>query len=89
MPTRSAAIAPQLGLHARTATVFARMALAAGIPITVTKGNTSVNAASMLAVMALGVRRGEEVTLSAEGEGADEVLAQLVAFLESDHDAIG
>ena len=61
---------------------------ATGIPVTIGKeGGKTVNAASMLAVMALGARFGEEVVLSADGEGSDEILADLVAFLEIDHDA--
>lgn len=87
MPSRNATIASRIGLHARHATLFARKASAAGIPVTVGKGTgRPVNASSMLAVMALGAKCGEKVTLTAEGDGATEVLDELVAFLETDHD---
>ncbi|MDO5734907.1 MAG: HPr family phosphocarrier protein [Propionibacteriaceae bacterium] len=87
MASRTATIASAIGLHARPATLFTKRAAAAGIPVTVAKGDTSVNAASVLAVMALGAKFGEEVVLTAEGPTADEVLDDLVAFLETDHDA--
>jgi phosphocarrier protein len=38
-------------------------------------------------VMSLGAGHGEEVTLTADGDGADEVLDQLVAMLATDLDA--
>ena len=87
MTTRTATIASSVGLHARPATLFTKRVTASGIPVTVTKGGKTVNAASMLAVMALGAKCGEEVILTAEGPRADEVLEDLVAFLETDHDA--
>lgn len=88
MASRTATIASTVGLHARPATLFTKKVAAAGMPVTVGKeGGKTVNAASMLAVMALGAKHGEEVILTADGEGADEVLDDLVAFLETDHDA--
>ena len=46
-----------------------------------------MDATSILGVMALGAKHGEEVVLSAEGEGADEALDQLVELLSRDLDA--
>lgn len=88
MTSRTATIASSVGLHARPAALFVKKVTEAGIPVTIGKeGGKTVNAASMLAVMALGAKHGEEVVLTADGEGADEVLADLVRFLEVDHDA--
>lgn len=88
MPSRTAVIASSVGLHARPATLFTKKVSAAGIPVTLGKeGGKTVNAASMLAVMALGAKHGEEVVVTAEGEGAEAILDDLVTFLETDHDA--
>ena len=46
-----------------------------------------MNAASILAVIALGANTGDEVTLEASGDDADAVLDRLVAMLETDQDA--
>lgn len=87
MPQRTATIASTVGLHARPATLFTQKVSEAGIPVSVgKKEGKAVNAASILAVMALGAKYGEEVILIADGEGADAVLDELVAFLETDHD---
>ena len=47
-------------------------------------GGPAVDAASMLMVMSLAVRKGEEVTLTSDDDG---VLDQLVGLLEQDLDA--
>ncbi len=88
MSSRTATIASSVGLHARPAALFTQKVAATGIPVTIGKEDgKTVNAASMLAVMTLGAKHGEEVILSAEGDNADEILEDLVAFLETDHDA--
>ena len=88
MPERTVVIASAVGLHARPASLFSQAAAAAGVPVMVTNAEgASVNAASILGVLSLGVDHGETVTLTAEGEGADAALDTLVELLESDLDA--
>ena len=88
MPERRVVIGSKVGLHARPAALFVQAATAAPVPVTIAKdGGDPVNARSILSVLALDARGGEEVVLAAEGEGADEVLEQLVQFLLVDHDA--
>lgn len=88
MSSRTATIASSVGLHARPAALFVKKVTATGIPVTIGKeGGKTVNAASMLAIMALGAKYGDEVILNADGEGSNAVLDDLVAFLEIDHDA--
>lgn len=88
MPTRTVAVASRVGLHARPAALFTQAVTAAGIPVTITSGGRPpVNASSILMVMALGVPHGQEVTLAAEGDRADQVLDELVDLLSTDLDA--
>ncbi|MBN9097344.1 MULTISPECIES: HPr family phosphocarrier protein [unclassified Pseudonocardia] len=85
MSTRTVTVASTVGLHARPAATFTRAAAGAGVPVTIAvAGKDPVNAASMLSVMTLGVEHGQEVTLAAEGEGADEALDALVELLATD-----
>jgi phosphocarrier protein HPr len=85
MSERTAVVAALVGLHARPAALFAQAAAATGIPVTLqSEAGTTVNAASILGVLSLGINQGATVTLTAEGEGADEALASLVALLESE-----
>jgi phosphocarrier protein len=49
-------------------------------------GGPTVNARSILAVLGLDVRHGEEVVISAEGDAAEAALDDLAALLASDLD---
>ncbi|GGZ82722.1 HPr family phosphocarrier protein [Streptomyces bluensis] len=70
------------GLHARPASLFVRAATASGIPVTIAKADgTPVNAASMLAVLGLGAKGGEEIVLASEAEGADAALDRLARLV--------
>jgi phosphocarrier protein HPr len=91
MPTRTAVIASNVGLHARPAGLFVGLAgeaVRAGVTVTIGRpGEDAVNAASILSVLSLGARHGETVEVSAEGADADAVLDRLVEELSTDRDA--
>ncbi|MFE6447804.1 HPr family phosphocarrier protein [Nocardiopsis dassonvillei] len=89
MPQRTVAIASQLGLHARPASLFVQAVNGTGLPVKIAReGQNPVDARSVLAVMALGVKHGETVTLSCEEqENADKVLDELVEMLSRELDA--
>jgi len=88
MSERKVTIASSVGLHARPASLFVQAATATGLPVTVGRvGEEPVDARSILGVMALGAKYGEEVVLAAEGDGAEDALDGLVALLERDLDA--
>uniref|UniRef100_A0AAU2ADD3 Phosphocarrier protein HPr n=1 Tax=Streptomyces sp. NBC_00093 TaxID=2975649 RepID=A0AAU2ADD3_9ACTN len=87
MPERRVTIGSASGLHARPAVLFTQAAAACAADVKVTKGDRTVNAASVLGVMSLAVGQGDEVLLSAEGPDADRALDELVGLLASDLDA--
>ncbi|MBW3086142.1 Phosphocarrier protein HPr [Austwickia sp. TVS 96-490-7B] len=88
MATRTVTIASSVGLHARPAALFVQAATATGLPVTIAKtGGTPVDARSILGVMALGAKHGEQVVLTADGADADAKLDSLVALLSRDLDA--
>ncbi|MGZ6791785.1 MAG: HPr family phosphocarrier protein [Mycobacteriales bacterium] len=88
MSERRVVIGSKVGLHARPAALFVQAATAAPVPVTIAKdGGDPVNARSILSVLALDARGGDEVVLAADGDGADEALEQLVQLLLVDHDA--
>jgi phosphocarrier protein HPr len=89
MSQRTVTIASSVGLHARPAALFVQAATATGLPVQISKvgGDDPVDARSILGVMALGAKFGEEVVLTADGDGADAALDGLVALLSRDLDA--
>ncbi|GAA3131166.1 MULTISPECIES: HPr family phosphocarrier protein [Nonomuraea] len=82
MGERKVTVAAEVGLHARPAATFVQRAKQAPMDITVEKphGGGPVNGKSILAIMALDVRQGETVVISAEGEGSEEVLDELATI---------
>ncbi|MEV6315502.1 HPr family phosphocarrier protein [Streptomyces sp. NPDC051776] len=70
------------GLHARPASIFVRAATAAGVPVTIAKADGNpVNAASMLAVLGLGAKGGDEIVLASDADGADVPLDRLAKLV--------
>jgi phosphocarrier protein len=87
VPERTVKVGSSVGLHARPATIFTKAAAKLPVKVRIAKpGGNAVDARSVLFVLGLDVRGGDEVVLSAEGEGADAALDELVALLERDLD---
>lgn len=87
MPERTVRIASTSGLHARPAAIFSQAASEQSAEVTIeTAGSAAVKASSILMLLTLNVGHGDEVTLRAEGEGAEESLDALVALLERNLD---
>ena len=82
MPERRVTVAIADGLHARPAALFAQLAAAQPVPVTICReGGRPASAASILAVMALDAKAGDDVVLAAEGDGADASLDVLGRYL--------
>ncbi len=78
------------GLHSRPAAVVAGTAAATGLPLTLARvGEPPVPAGSVLMLMSLGLRHGEEVLLSCDDPGAEPALEQLATLLATDLDVVG
>jgi len=89
MSERRVSVTSPDGLHARPAALFVRAAAEFGVEIRISKvtTGTSADARSILAVLGLDVRHGDDVVLTAEGDDADAALDRLVALLTEDADA--
>ncbi|HMH29787.1 MAG TPA: phosphoenolpyruvate--protein phosphotransferase [Steroidobacteraceae bacterium] len=70
------------GLHARPAALLARRAKSFGAQISLEAHGRVADARSVVAIMALGVRHGDEVILRAEGNEAAQALDATLAGLE-------
>lgn len=73
MKHRRLKIQNQMGIHARSAAELVKLAGKYNSKIEIEYGNMRANAKSILGIMSLGVRNGDEVTVYASG--ADEVEA--------------
>lgn len=87
MSERRVTIASTVGLHARPAKMFAKLAAEQPATVHIAKeGQEPVDARSLLMLLTLDAKGGEEVVLTAEGDGAEESLDALVAELQTDRD---
>ena len=71
------------GIHARPAGLFVKEAAACGCNVTISKDGKEVDAKRILGVMGLGVKCGQEIVLRTDGDGEEEAMEKLSAFLEA------
>ena len=88
MAERRVIVGSRIGLHARPAAAVAEAAGAQPVPVSIGKpGGAVVNAASVLMLMSLGAKAGDEVVISAEGAEGEAAVAAVAALVEADLDA--
>lgn len=75
-------ITNDMGLHARPAAIFIQHANKYKSNILISKENSTVNAKSIMGVMALSVGNGDEIVLKADGEDEKEAMDDLTNLLE-------
>ena len=73
-------IKDELGMHARPAGLLVKEAKKFSSNITLICGEKNASAKGLISVMGLGVKYGNEVTVTAEGEDESEAIAALEAF---------
>ena len=85
MAERRVKVETTVGLHARPAALFVQAATRTPLDVTVAKpGKDPVNAKSILSVIGLDVRHGDEIVITAEGGGADALLDELAGLVGRD-----
>lgn len=72
------------GLHARPANMFTKTASQFKSTITVEKDDKQADGKRLLAIMALGVKQGDQMTIIAEGEDEQEAIKVLEKMLADD-----
>ena len=72
-----------IGLHARPATFFIQKANTYKSSIWVVKGESQVNAKSLLGVLSLAVTKDTLITIKADGEDEEEAVHGLCDLIES------
>ncbi len=88
MAERTVDVPDGVGLHARPAAMFVKAATAAGVPVTVEKpGGEAADARSILAVLSLDVRGGDQIVLRTDGDEA--VLDDLERVIAESGDSHG
>ena len=76
-------ITDPVGIHARPAGLLVKEVKKYSSTITVTKGDKSVNALKLMALMGMGIKQGDTVTVSIDGADEDTAAAAIEAFFKA------
>ena len=83
MPSRTVDVLNKRGLHARASAKFVTLASGHLAIVEVEKDGSKVCGTSIMGLMMLGAACGDRITISAEGEGADEAVAALAGLVQA------
>jgi len=83
MYTREVTVNNQVGLHARPATFFIQKANEFKSSIWVEKEERRVNAKSLLGVLSLGIIKGTQINIMADGADETEAVSALADLISS------
>jgi phosphocarrier protein len=75
-------IKDEIGIHARPAGLLVKKASAFQSNITIRKDNKTADAKKIFAIMSLGAKQGETITIEISGEDEDEALTTLEEFIK-------
>ena len=70
------------GIHARPAGILVKQAAGYQSAVTIAKGEKTADAKRIFGVMGLGVKTGEEITITVEGADEDTAAAELETFFK-------
>ena len=83
MVSREVTIKNNVGLHARPATFFIQKANSFKSSIWVEREDRRINAKSLLGVLSLGIVKGMNITIIADGADENEAVEGLVALIDT------
>ena len=84
MKTFEYTITDPVGIHARPAGLLVKEIKShAGSAVTITKGEKSVNALKLMALMQMGIKQGDTVKVAVEGGDEEAVAAAIEAFFKA------
>ena len=77
-------ITDPVGIHARPAGILVKeIKKFAGSAVTISKGEKSVNALKLMALMGMGIKQGDTVTVAVEGGDEEAVAAAIEDFFKN------
>ncbi len=81
--SRTVLITNKRGLHARASAKFVTLASGQPCEVHVRKDDGAVTGTSIMGLMMLGAAKGDEITISASGVGAEAAVGALVELVEA------
>lgn len=75
-------VTDEVGIHARPAGILAKKVKEYASKVVITKGEKSAEAQKLMAVMALGVKKGETVKVTVEGDDEETAVSEIETFFK-------
>ncbi|MCR4610597.1 MAG: HPr family phosphocarrier protein [Lachnospiraceae bacterium] len=82
MKTFDYTITDEVGIHARPAGILVKEAKTYASKITISKGEKKAEATKLMAIMSLGVKQGETITVTVEGDDEDTCAPAIETFFK-------
>ncbi len=76
-------ITDPVGIHARPAGILVKEIKKYASAVTVNKGEKSVNALKLMALMGMGIKQGDTITVNVEGPDEETAAAEIEAFFKA------
>ena len=80
--SRTVEVLNKRGLHARASARFVTLASTLPVEVLVENDGSSVCGTSIMGLMMLGAAMGDRITISADGDGAEEAVTALAELVE-------
>jgi phosphocarrier protein len=83
LASRTVEVRNKRGLHARASARFVTLASSLPAEVLVEKDGSKVSGTSIMGLMMLGAAMGDSITITTEGDGADEALIALTELVDA------
>lgn len=83
MYSESIIVENKTGIHARPAVLFVQTAAKFQSNITIKKNDVTASAKSIINILSLGITRGDEIMISAEGKDEEVAVKELVKLIKT------
>ncbi len=81
MTSKTIIVEAEHGLHARPASELVKLAKSLNITVFLSASGKQVKASSMLGILSLGLKKGTQLVVSAEGEAENEAVNTIADFI--------
>lgn len=82
MKSFSYVITDEVGIHARPAGLLVKEAKKYASKVMLNAGGKSADATKLMAIMSMGIKQGDEVSITVDGDDEDTVAAELEKFFK-------
>ncbi len=75
-------ITDEVGIHARPAGLLVKAVKALGAKVTIAKDDKTVDASRLMGLMSMGIKKGDTITVSVEGDDEEKAAAEIEQFFK-------